>query len=113
MSSEISGASSLPSTPLPSSMGSSHPFFENTGTSNPDEENIWGFNSQASPGFNANNKRCPTFKDYAEKIKQLQQENFQLRVRVFLSEQKTGVKNSSSNFSGKSINKLLLFIDYR
>ncbi|OXA52095.1 hypothetical protein Fcan01_13889 [Folsomia candida] len=91
--SEMSGPSSLPSTPLPTM---SHPFFESTGMSNNDDlDNVWGTSSHPSPG----SKRCPTFKDYSEKIKQLHQENFQLRVRVFLSEQKSGVKNSSSDFA--------------
>lgn len=95
--SEMSGPSSLPSTPLPTM---SHPFFESTGMSNNDDlDNVWGTSSHPSPG----SKRCPTFKDYSEKIKQLHQENFQLRVRVFLSEQKSGVKNSSSDFAGKRL----------
>lgn len=50
-----------------------------------------------SPG----SKRCPTFKDYVDKIKQLQQENFQLRVRIYLGEQKAGVKTSSSDLAGR------------
>jgi len=50
----------------------------------------------ASPG----SKRCPSFKDYAEKIKQLQQENFQLRVRIYMHEQKAGVKSNYTNNNG-------------
>ncbi|CAL8121854.1 unnamed protein product [Orchesella dallaii] len=59
------------------------------------EEESLDFGLVTSPG----SKRCPTFKDLHEKIRQLQQENFQLRVRIYLNEQKAGVKTSSSDLA--------------
>ncbi|ODM98806.1 hypothetical protein Ocin01_07884 [Orchesella cincta] len=59
------------------------------------EEESFDFGLVTSPG----SKRCPTFKDLHEKIRQLQQENFQLRVRIYLNEQKAGVKTSSSDLA--------------
>ncbi len=56
-----------------------------------------------SPG----SKRCPTLKDYSEKIKKLQQENFQLRVRIYLNEQKCGVKTSSSDLAGMTFELMM------
>lgn len=60
----------------------------------------------SSPG----SKRCPTLKDYSEKIKKLQQENFQLRVRIYLNEQKCGVKTSSSDLAGTTCELMIMII---
>jgi hypothetical protein len=87
----VSATSSAPSTPI-STLPQMNPFMDIN--HQVDESTMWDL--QGSPG----SKRCPTFKDYAEKVKQLQQENFQLRVRIFMNEQKTGIKTSSSDLAG-------------
>ena len=45
--------------------------------------------------------RCPTFKEFGEQIKALTQENFQLKVRIYLHESKHCKKATIG--SGKSI----------
>lgn len=66
------------------------------------EDDSFDLGLATSPG----SKRCPTLKDYSEKIKKLQQENFQLRVRIYINEQKAGTKTSSSDLAGKVLHKV-------
>lgn len=102
MTSEMSGASSLPNTPLPSTL---NPFFDNISAMSTQDDDINVWSSQNSPG----SQRGPTYKDMAEKMKQLTQENFQLKIRVFVCEQASGVKHSASNFAGNKTSLILLF----
>jgi len=99
MSSNGSNASSAPTTPV-SFPSHPVPFFD---VSHQNDDNVWDLQDS---------RRCPTFKDYAEKVKQLQQENFQLRVRIFMNEQKTGVKTCSSDFAGKCQPNVILALSY-
>lgn len=46
-----------------------------------------GTAASASSGFNTNSGRQLTFKDFGERMKDLEGENFQLKVRIHLMEQ--------------------------